>query len=104
MTNLHTRSSSSYQTPVADRLAEILETAQQLHTDAEWLETNAEKLRAELEEIVGGPGNTALAAALDCAEWVNSAAANVRDELSTLIDHLYDASEEPIAPQRLAAE
>jgi hypothetical protein len=77
-------------------LAEILEAAQQLHVDAEWLGIKAGGLVTDLEKIVGDRvtrGNTALAAALDSAEWVDSAALNVQEELSTLIAHLYDASE-----------
>jgi hypothetical protein len=110
MTNLHVHSNSSDPTPVADvkgRLAEILEAAQQLHTDAEWLSITAAGLLTDLEKIVGDRvthGNTALAAAIDCAKWVDSAALNVQDELGTLIDHLYAAGEEPIAPQRIVAE
>jgi hypothetical protein len=107
MTNLHAHSTPLDQTPVADvkvRLAQILKTAGQLYDDAELLALNVDELRADLKEIVRGPGNTALAAALDCAEWIDSAALNVRDELSTLVEHLYDAGEEPIAPHTVAAE
>jgi hypothetical protein len=99
----HQRGSTTEQRKAC--LAQILEAAQQLHTDAEWLETNVDGLLTDLKEIVGDRTyGTALAAAIDCVEWVNSAASNVKDELSTLINHLYDADVEPTAPHTVATE
>ena len=85
--------------PVAsfeDRLGDILDTAQRLRVDAEWLAIDADGLLFDLKEIVGDPtvrDNAALAAALDAATWLYSAAENVEAEFSTLIDHLYGTAE-----------
>jgi hypothetical protein len=79
MTTLHVHSNSSDQAPAADvkdRLAEILETAQQLQTDAEWLEIDASGLLTELEKIVGGaPASGGLRPRLGRTPLKNSTAA-----------------------------
>ena len=81
-------------TSCAERLREILDTVQRLYVDAQWLGIDADELHSDLKEIVpAAHGNSALAAALDAAAWLDSAAANVEAEFSTLIDHLYAAIE-----------
>jgi hypothetical protein len=96
MTNLHVHSNSSGQTPVAgakDRLAHALETAQQLHVNAEWLQVEAADLFTELKNIHRRPAAPNMSAAIDAVAWVDSAAANIQDELSTLVSCLEDALE-----------
>ena len=81
---------------VKERLAQALDAAQRLHVDAEWLAIETDSLFADLRSISNDPaasGNAAIDAALDAASWVSSAASNAQAELSTLIDHLYDAIE-----------
>ena len=66
---------SSVKTPEAppvtsfeDRLREILDTAQRLHVDAEWLQIEAYELLSNLNDIVEDPAahnNATLAEALD---------------------------------------
>ena len=83
-------------TSFEDRLREIMDTAQRLRVDAEWLQIDADGLLADLREIVKDPAahnNAALVAALDSATWLYSAAENVQAEFSSLIDHLYTATE-----------
>jgi hypothetical protein len=83
-------------TSLADRLREIMDTAQKLRVDAEWLQIDTDELLSDLQGIVEDPAahnNAALVAALDAATWLYSAAENVQAEFSSLIDHLYTATE-----------
>lgn len=97
MTNLAIHSNTFDQTPVAgvkERLAQALETAQQLNVNAEWLQIEAADLFFELKDVAQAPAAPDIAAALDAVAWVDSAAANIFDELSTLIAHLFDVVED----------
>jgi hypothetical protein len=80
----------------AETLAKILDTAQRLYVDAEWLQIDAYEVLSDLQEVVENPavhGSTALAEALDSATWLSRAAENVQAEFSSLIDHLHTATE-----------
>lgn len=95
MTNLVVHSNCSDQVPVPGvkaRLAQALDTAQELRNNAEWLQIEADELFFELKTIARGPVAPDIAAAVDAAAWTETAAGNIFDELSTLIDRLYDAS------------
>ena len=76
---------------IKDRLAEILETAQQLHVDAEWLQIEAAELFSALKSIHQEPGAPDISSAIDAAAWLDHAATNVQDEFSVLIDHVHEA-------------
>ena len=83
-------------TSCGGRLQAIMETAQRLRIDAEWLEIDANELLFDLKDVVADSAmhdNAALAAALDSATWLHSAAENIESEFSALIDHLFAATE-----------
>ena len=76
---------------IKDRLVEILVTAEQLHVDAERLQTEAADLFSALKDIDQEPGAPDISTALDAAAWLDHAAANVQDEFCVLIAHVHEA-------------
>jgi hypothetical protein len=99
MTNLETvHSTGSAQSPavgVRDCLAQILDTAQQLYVDAQWLQANTGGVLSDLQGIANDPAvpGDNIAAALDAASWLHRAAENMEEEFGALIDCLDDAVE-----------
>jgi hypothetical protein len=78
---------------VEEHLAQLLETAQKLHDDADWLQAEAADLFSGLKNVTHGAVIPHIGGALDAAAWVDSAATNIVDELWVLIGCLQEVLE-----------
>ena len=101
MTNAGLHSTTSKQAPVEtvkDRLAQILDKAQDLQNEAYWLEVEAEALFSDLRDIAQDPAAARVKrivdAALDAASWLYNATQNVEGEFDTLVSFLDAAADE----------
>jgi hypothetical protein len=95
---VNTTSTAVQVPPRKDRLAQVIDTAQQLQIDAWRLKVEIFALKSDLEEIIEDPAvspdsKAALDAACDAVTWLDTAAGNVDGELEVLVCHLQDAFE-----------
>src|SRR3954464_1761043 len=75
-------------TSVKDHLAQILDTALRLQSQAEWFRAEVADLFSELRSVTPEPVAPDFGAVFDAAAGLDSAATNVEAEFSTLVDCL----------------